>query len=922
MMHCDDERARPPLGGPLLGIRKLLQVVKLGLLAGVASGSLGCASESDSVGSNVGVETEGAALTTRTPAEWTEACRSNSLRAFEAGSECTRLLALSDGTSGSGEAERIALALNLRWSSVRSNGSDLGALKFKSGARAARTVREWSEVDAAIAGTELSGAAERAAYDINRNYAAGVDRGALGVSVRTPVCGTDSDFVEGVEGRECSALHNSCLNAQLVGDCCDLMPRPQATACATGACDGAGACVAGAQPDASVISEGIIGRESWVSANGAQDATIYFADEYAFISLDGVPALTLPRADGVPLDLSHVRVESHPDQLGSPVAVSAPAGRRKVHLQGQEADVATVCLVQGDLSQLGSIPADCSGEGTVEVQCPQGQGDVTCRIDQGAIEVDADSIALAWVKQSGDQTDMHTMGLFGFCPSGDCRSRWAQCRAGQQRRCAGSGTQRCTAVGRWGPCLNPRQPETCNGVDDDRDGRVDEGTHGECDDSIPCTVDRCIGGSCRNTPLDLACSPGPRSACSVNRCLVPPAVTDSRDRVVQIGSCFHLLRNSWCTDVVDGCDCNGNEVCAPGGATDSAGCTSQMRYDYPTATQHSPCEADLDNCTYETCCETNPGQCRTYRQLSRSNQDDYDRACRLAGRRNRSDTVISETGNPVLCPQGRFQYGPAPFDKRDCEDFNECTANDCSPISGLCVNTALPDGTQVDDDCEGDVSRGCGAWMCLGGVCAVGATEPDPRGNYGREEPCMGPVKVYRRRRLQPTCAHWACDTNTITCVEEGDDELCNDGNWCNGAETCGVPVGGDPLPASEGLHGCQPGTTPCTDPRPCTEDLCDEETNTCSFEPDHSLCPGNAVDGSPLMFCDYTQYCDATRPIAPSTLPNGCFPVNSGGVCDDDNLCTVDSCQPTDEFGVFGTCSNQFICGDTVPVPVPVPTD
>jgi hypothetical protein len=47
---------------------------------------------------------------------------------------------------------------------------------------------------------------------------------------------------------------------------------------------------------------------------------------------------------------------------------------------------------------------------------------------------------------------------------------------------------------------------------------------------------------------------------------------------------------------------------------------------------------------------------------------------------------------------------------------------------------------------------------------------------------------------------------------------LCDDGAWCNGAETCNATL------------GCQAGTPPdCSDADPCTIDACEEATDTCS---------------------------------------------------------------------------------------------
>src|SRR5439155_941916 len=94
-------------------------------------------------------------------------------------------------------------------------------------------------------------------------------------------------------------------------------------------------------------------------------------------------------------------------------------------------------------------------------------------------------------------------------------------------------------------------------------------------------------------------------------------------------------------------------------------------------------------------------------------------------------------------------------------------------------------------------------------------------------------------------------DNNCDGQVDEGGDALCDDGVFCNGAETCG------------GATGCQPGTPPsCDDGNPCTTDACD-----------------------PTLGCTHTP------------LP-GCPPCTTPADCNDRNACTTDTCNA-------GICAN-----------------
>lgn len=156
-------------------------------------------------------------------------------------------------------------------------------------------------------------------------------------------------------------------------------------------------------------------------------------------------------------------------------------------------------------------------------------------------------------------------------------------------------------------------------------------------------------------------------------------------------------------------------------------------------------------------------------------------------------------------------------------------------------------------------------------------------------------------------CTTFACDETARGCVQVGNDDACDDGSFCNGAEVCnpasgcqaGTPVtcpGGDVAcvvgQCNEGLKsctqvadssvcddgsfcdgyefcdpslGCQKTPPPCTDNVACTDDICDEGTFSCSYVPNDAYCN----DG---LFCDGTEYCDGyqgCRTSGPPCTPN-----------------------------------------------------
>ncbi len=94
----------------------------------------------------------------------------------------------------------------------------------------------------------------------------------------------------------------------------------------------------------------------------------------------------------------------------------------------------------------------------------------------------------------------------------------------------------------------------------------------------------------------------------------------------------------------------------------------------------------------------------------------------------------------------------------------------------------------------------------------------------------------------------------------------CDDGNYCNGVETCSLATG-----------QCLAGQPPsCDDGNPCTADSCSTATNSCVHDP-------NPSNGSP---CSAGEFC-----VVGKTCSNG---VCSGGAprsCDDGLACTSEVC-------------------------------
>ena len=143
-----------------------------------------------------------------------------------------------------------------------------------------------------------------------------------------------------------------------------------------------------------------------------------------------------------------------------------------------------------------------------------------------------------------------------------------------------------------------------------------------------------------------------------------------------------------------------------------------------------------------------------------------------------------------------------------------------------------------------------------------------------------------------------------------GSNAECNDGDACNGKETC---VGGV----------CQPGTpVDCDDSDACTTDTCSggfcsntpincDDSDACTID----SCAGGVCSNDPID-CDDGDACNGTETCAGGACQPG-TPID----CDDSDACTADSCAggacsydliacPPGEVCVGGLCEPQ-VCDD-----------
>ncbi|HUS30996.1 MAG TPA: MopE-related protein [Kofleriaceae bacterium] len=463
--------------------------------------------------------------------------------------------------------------------------------------------------------------------------------------------------------------------------------------------------------------------------------------------------------------------------------------------------------------------------------------------------------------------------------------------------CARNGTSICRPDGTGTQCNtvpNPRGTEGpgCNGLDEDCDGRVDEGL--SCQQCVP-TGEVCDGNDndC-DTVADQTCR------CSNNNSVK----CDGTNTACGTGTCV-------CTGISQGCSvtnsfgtCPGTRVCT-GGSLGT--CTGQV----PAAEICNGADEDCD------------GVC-----------DGFTLGC--------SEVVsncVPSVGNscPPADNPGEASHGPILHSEsglrcqNNTDDDGDGVVNDgCPtfPVAGGVAESACSGA--ADDDTDGRINDGCPAVatalipqnVCHAGskTCAVPASCPAGSNAFGI---CSGEVKPAASdacNALDDDCDNAIdedftpadCSTNcgvgqtqcvggVITCnsTPATNDNTCNnvdddcdgkfDENWvCNPAANC---TGPDCCVCGTGTtcekNKCVNGVRTCVVDPPINTEVCDCNDNNCNGQIDEGqLCPS----GSTCTGCQCAFGCD----------PNTEFACPSGKRCiqpSNTTACTIDGDCPTDEF-------------------------
>ena len=166
-----------------------------------------------------------------------------------------------------------------------------------------------------------------------------------------------------------------------------------------------------------------------------------------------------------------------------------------------------------------------------------------------------------------------------------------------------------------------------------------------------------------------------------------------------------------------------------------------------------------------------------------------------------------------------------------CDDGISCTVDACDDTLGACTHTSNNALCNDGNPCTTDVCGGAGG--CQNAAVADGTTCSDSNACTTGE-----------------VCAAGACGGGAAV--------VCNDGLFCNGAETCDAAL------------GCRPGAAPCpSDGVACTVD-CDEATDAC-YQPSDAACNDNNACTrdvcNPVAGCGYSQICAVPVDLATETF-------------------------------------------------------
>lgn len=565
-------------------------------------------------------------------------------------------------------------------------------------------------------------------------------------------------------------------------------------------------------------------------------------------------------------------------------------------------------------------------EGKVAVTCVE--GDWSCDYSQVTGKEDEESSCDGLDNDCDGSVDEGIYGLASEVEGDDCLTS-GLCAANQPSAYCAMGVWYCdysTVPGYQGTI-----EFWCDGVDNDCDGTVDEGT---CEGLEACTENvQCISGLCAQPQGQ---SGGKVCTFHANSCLV----MDGAD-VVEVTNGATLCTGPlevvkcesgvWSAAATCATAYSGTFKCDPETNACTAGCDidsdciddGNLCNGTPKCVEGS-CELDpltVITCTGTDClmatCDPSSGQCNFAPKNDTGPCDDGDKC-----------TVKGVCSNGVCTGQNPV----------NCNDNKQCTTDSCNQETGLCINDPAPlSGTSCSDGVNCTTDDKCDATgACVGVVntCADGNACTDDRcveatGLCTNESAVMEGLGCSDNNACTQNdkCAAGVCLGTAKSCVDTND---CTADGCDSGTGEC------THTPTNQGYSCLYPSNgagaqDPCTPNGSCNSGVCVAGADLCECRSDSDCVAqdnGDKCDG--IFRCNLAQapyecYFDASTVVSCSTSgdteckKNTCNPgtglcsmgnVADGTGCNDGNACTVsDKC-------ASGTCSNTqpLVCDDSDP--------
>jgi len=370
-----------------------------------------------------------------------------------------------------------------------------------------------------------------------------------------------------------------------------------------------------------------------------------------------------------------------------------------------------------------------------------------------------------------------------------------------------------------------------------------------CNDNSWCTInDQCRSGTCQGNMRDI----DDGYYCTDDYC----------EEVTQ--TVTHTSNDALCNDNLY---CNGVETCS-----DTAGCISGT----------APAIDDNVDCTEDLCDEGNDLVTHT--------------------------TINSLCWNGLWCDGNEICHetqGCISGTAETCNDGISCTIDSCSEgvYPNDNVGTCLVDTSQCSctTNSQCNDNNPCTTDTCDGGQCLNdpndGASCTD--GFYCTiNDRCQNGQCVSDPRNIDDTisCTTDLCDEDADIILHVPNHDICSNGLYCDGQETC------------SSVSGCIGGIVPSiNDGITCTIDSCDEVNDEISHTSDHSICQNG-------LWCDGEERCDTQFGCIGENAPN----------CADSLSCSTDSCDEgtlnDDNIGecihdfLTCTCQTSYDCSDGNP--------